>query len=152
MNQKQLVLFLLLGITACLPKVYFNQSFSSPEKVPVTKDGYIALPNGENFDGSLIFEEEKITPRDINIVKVHGTFLIASDGFRNIWALFPVSGDKGKLKRISFLKENEKFSNPQFEVSSNTRCVILKYETEQGVKSVFIDNDGDVDEKRCDDD
>ncbi|MGB9599438.1 MAG: hypothetical protein ACP5KG_08475 [Myxococcota bacterium] len=152
MNLKPLVILLILGLLACLPKVYFNQSFSSQERLPITKDGYIALPDGESFDASLILEEEKITPRDISIIKVHGTFLIVSDGFKNLWAIFPTSGDKGKVKRISFLKENEKFSNPQFEVSSKTRCIILKFDTEEGQKAVFIDKDGDVEEKRCDDD
>ncbi len=152
MTKSKFVLFVVLGLVSCLPKVYFNQSFSASEKVPVTKDMYIALPDGENFDGSLIFMTEKVTPRDINIIKVHGTFLVVGDGFKNLWAIFPVSGDRAKVKRISFLKENEVFSNPVFEVSSQSRCVILKYYVEDISKSVFVDKDGDVEEKKCDDD
>ena len=143
---------LLLMLTGCLPKTYFNQSFSAPERVPVTKDGYVALPDGENFDGGIILETEGITPKDINIIKVHGTYLVAASGFKSVWAIFPVSGDKAKVKRISLLKENETFSDVQFEVSSKTRCVIMKFNVGEVSRSVYIDRDGDVDEKRCDDD
>lgn len=149
---RSILLFLMLTVISCLPKIYFNQTFSSAEKVPVTKDGYIALPDGENFDGSIILEEEKTSPKDISVVKVHGTYLVVADGFRHLWAIFPVSGDKAKVKRIDLLKEDEKFSDPGFEISSQTRCVIFKFNTENGIRSVFVDRDGDVDEKRCDDD
>ncbi len=152
MKERILMVLVLLMLAGCLPKVYFNQSFSSPEKVPVTKDGYIALPNGENFDGSLILETEKMTPKDVAIVKIHGTYLVAADGFRNLWAVFPVSGDKAKVKRVSFLKENETFSNTAFEVSSQTRCVIFRFSAESGARTIFVDKDGDVEEKKCDDD
>ncbi len=143
---------MLFVFSACLPKTYFNQSFSSSEKVPITTDGYIALPSGEAFDASIILNEEKTTPKDINIVKVHGTYILAADGFRNIWAIFPASGDKGKVKRLTLLKENERLSDVQFEVSSKSRCVIMKFQTDGSPHSVFIDRDGDIDEKRCDDD
>lgn len=152
MRERTLIVCVVFLFIGCLPKVYFNQSFSSPEKVPVTKDGYIALPNGENFDGSLIFETERMTPKDINIVKIHGTYLVVADGFRNLWAIFPVSGDKAKLKRISFLKDNETLLTTAFEVSSQTRCAIFKFSTENTSKSLFVDRDGDVDERKCDDD
>ncbi|MCX7944598.1 MAG: hypothetical protein N2746_08840 [Deltaproteobacteria bacterium] len=145
-------LVFVVGMLGCLPKVYFNQSFSSPERVPISKDGYVALPNGENFDASLILEVERITPRDISVIKIHGTYLIVSEGFKHLWAVFPISGDKAKVKRISFLKDNASFSNPVFEVSSQSRCVIFKFATEDGFKSVFVDKDGDVDERKCDDD
>ncbi len=149
---RSILLFLMLTVISCLPKIYFNQTFSSAEKVPVTKDGYIALPDGENFDGSIILEEEKRSPEDISVVKVHGTYLVVADGFRHLWAIFPVSGDKAKVKRIDLIKEDEKFSDPGFEISSQTRCVIFKFNTENGSRSVFVDRDGDIDEKRCDDD
>ncbi|MCX7959200.1 MAG: hypothetical protein N3B13_09150 [Deltaproteobacteria bacterium] len=152
MEDKKVILLLILGLSACLPKVFFNQSFSSPEKVPVSKDGYIALPSGENFDGSLILETEKMTPKDISIIKIHGTYLVVAEGFRHLWAVFPVSGDKAKVKRISILKENETFSNVVFEVSSKTRCIIFRFSTENGQRTVFVDSDGDAEENKCDDD
>jgi hypothetical protein len=146
--------FLILGlfILGCLPKVYFNQSFTSAERLPITKDGYIALPSGENFDGSLILETEKTDPKEIVLIKIHGTYLLTAEGFKNIWAIFPTSGDKAKIKRISLMKENESLRDPKFEVSSQTRCVILKYIAGDEPRSVFIDSDGDIDEKKCDDD
>lgn len=122
------ILFLIILSSACLPKTYFNQSFSSSERLPVTADGYVALPSGESLDASIILQTEKITPKEIHIVKVHGTFLLAADGFKNVWAIFPVSDDKGKVKMLSVLKENEQLSDVEFEVISRSRCIILKFQ------------------------
>src|SRR5436309_15987080 len=83
-----------LVLAGCAPSLTFNQTFLVPEDVKLAPNGYASLKStGESFDLSPIKAQEKSAER-IQIIKVHGAYVLVGDGFQRAWRLWPDGKDE----------------------------------------------------------
>jgi hypothetical protein len=141
------ILIASLFATACAPTLASNQSFLTPEDLKVAPNGYVSLKStGETFDLGPIQKEENNSDR-VEIVKVHGTYVLVGDGYKHAWKLYAPSGDEVHYKPVKFEPGGRGFSQPELEVSGN--CALLKWQKGGSPAQVYVNADGDVDEKNC---
>ena len=134
--------------TACAPTLTFNQSFLVPEELKLAGNGYASLKStGESFDLSPIKAAEKSGDR-LQILKVHGAYVLVGDGFQHAWRLWPAGKDEMHYKPLDLAPGGSGFSGATLEASGN--CALLKWQKGGKPAQTFVNSDGDVDEKKCD--
>src|ERR1700756_5654876 len=83
-----------LALAACAPTLIANQSFLVSEELKLAPSGYASLKStGETFDLGPVKKQEPKTDR-IQILKIHGSYVLVGDGFRKAWALWPGGKDE----------------------------------------------------------
>src|SRR5258706_602548 len=90
---RRIPIIALLALAACAPTLTFNQSFLVPEELKLAPNGYASLKStGESFDLGPIKAQETKTDR-VEILKVHGTYVLVGDGYKKVWTLWPAGKD-----------------------------------------------------------
>lgn len=153
MNRAALVGVAAAALSGCAPTLFFNQSFLASEELKLTKDGYASLKStGETFDLTPIKSQEAKADR-ILVIKIHGSYLVAGEGFKKVWRLWGGGGkDKAKYEAVEKLSPAAPagFAGVSLEASGN--CALFKQTKGAQAAQTFITADGDVDEKKCPDD
>jgi hypothetical protein len=125
----------------------FNQSFLVPEDLKLAPNGYASLKStGESFDLSPIKAREKNVDR-IQILKVHGAYLLVGDGFQHAWRLWPDSKDEMHYKPLDLPPGAKGFASATLEASGN--CALLRWTRGGMPAQAYVNSDGDVDDKKC---
>jgi hypothetical protein len=138
---------LALALAACAPTLISNQSFLVPEELKLAPNGYASLKStGESFDLGPIKSQETKTDR-IQILKVHGTYVLVGDGFQHLWTLWPGGKDEMHYKPLKLDPGTRGFSGATLEASGN--CALLKWQKGGSPAQSFVNADGDVNEKNC---
>jgi hypothetical protein len=131
----------------CAPTLTGNQSFLVPEELRIAPNGYASLKStGESFDLTAIKSQEKPTER-VEVLKVHGTYILAGDGWKRAWELWPGGKDEMHYKPLSLNPGATGFSQPTLEASGN--CALLKWQKGASPAQAYVNADGDVNEKNC---
>jgi hypothetical protein len=131
----------------CAPTLASNQSFLTPEDLKIAPNGYASLKTtGETFDLGPIQKEENRVDR-IEIVKLHGNFIVIGDGYKHAWKLYPAGTDEMHYKPLKLEPGARGFSQPELEVSGN--CALLKWQKGGSPAQVYVNADGDFDDKNC---
>ncbi len=136
-----------LAVAACAPTLIANQSFLVSEELKLAPSGYASLKStGESFDLGPIKSQEPKTDR-IQILKVHGSYVVVGDGFRKAWTLWPGGKDEMHYKPLKLEPGAQGFSQPALEPSGN--CALLKWQKGVSPAQAYVNADGDVNEKNC---
>ena len=136
-----------LALAACAPTLIANQSFLVSEELKLAPSGYASLKStGESFDLGPIKAQESKTDR-IQMLKVHGTYVLVGDGFRKIWTLWPGGKDEMHYKPAKFEPGAQGFTGAQLEPSGN--CALLKWQKGGSPAQAYVTADGDVNDKNC---
>jgi hypothetical protein len=136
----------LIALTACAPTLTFNQSFLVPEDLKLAPNGYASLKStGESFDMGPIKAVEKSSDR-VQILKVHGSYIVVGDGYQHVWRLWPAGKDEMHYKPLD-LSPGTVFNGPTLEASGN--CALVKWQKGGAPAQAYVNSDGDVDEKAC---
>lgn len=136
-----------LALTACAPALIANQSFLVPEELKLAPNGYASLKStGETFDLSPVKTQEAKTDR-IQILKVHGSYILVGDGFRHAWTLWPGGKDEMHYKPLGLEPGAKGFAGVALETSGN--CALLKWQKGASPAQAYVNADGDVNEKNC---
>ena len=138
---------LALALAGCAPTLVANQSFLVPEELKLAPTGYASLKStGESFDLGPIKKEEPRTDR-IQILKVHGSYLLVGDGFRRTWMLWPGSKDQMHYKSLKLEPGAQGFLGATLETSGN--CALLRWQRGVTPAQAYLTADGDVNDKNC---
>lgn len=136
-----------LAFAACAPTLISNQSFLVSEELKLAPSGYASLKStGETFDLGPVKKQEPKTDR-IQILKIHGAYVLVGDGFRKAWAMWPGGKDEMHYKQIKLEPGAQGFSQPALEPSGN--CALLKWQKGASPAQAYVNADGDVNEKNC---
>jgi hypothetical protein len=136
-----------LALAACAPTLIANQSFLVPEELKLDPSGYVSLKStGESFDLGPIKKLEPKTDR-IQILKIHGTYVLVGDSFRKVWTLWPGGKDEMHYKPTKLEPGAQGFSQPTLETSGN--CALLKWQKGASPAQAYVNADGDVNDKNC---
>ena len=144
-----LALGLALGAAGCAPTLRFNQSFLTAEELKLSDKGFASLKStGETFDLAPIRKEEGKVDKVI-LLKVHGTYFIAGEGFRHLWRLWPGGDDEAHYKPVDIEGAPSAFNAPTLEPAG--KCAIFSWTKGSGTEKRFVSTGGDVDPKGCPD-
>ena len=136
-----------LAVAACAPTLIFNQSFLVPEELKLAPNGYASLKStGESFDLGPIKQQETKTDR-IQILKIHGTYVLVGDGFKKVWRLWPGGKDEMHYEPLKLEPGTQGFSQPALETSGN--CALLKWQKGASPAQAYVNADGAVNDKNC---
>lgn len=136
-----------LVLTACAPALTFNQSFLVPEDLRIAPNGYASLKStGESFDLGPIRSQETKTDR-IQILKVHGTYVLVGDGYQHAWEMWSGGKDEMHFKPLKLEPGAQGFTGAVLEASGN--CALLKWQKGASPAQAYVNADGDTDDKRC---
>jgi hypothetical protein len=139
------VAFILSG--ACAPTLTSNMSFLVSEELRIAPNGYASLKStGESFDLTPIKSQEPRTDR-LQILEVHGTYILAADGWKHVWTLWNGGKDEMHYKPLSLAPGGNGFGQPTLEPSGN--CALLKWQKGASPAQAYVNADGDVNEKNC---
>jgi len=148
MNRKLIIAAAAVVAGACAPTLTANQSFLVPEELRIAPNGYASLKTtGESIDLSPIKSQENRAADRIAIIKVHGTYLLAGDGWKHAWELWPGGKDEMHYKPLNLNPGLQGFSQPTLEASGN--CALLKWQKGTSPAQAYVNGDGDVNEKNC---
>ena len=141
-----------LGAAGCAPTLHFNQSYLVSEELKLSSKNYASLKStGESFDLAPIAAQEGKVERVI-VLKVHGTYLLAGEGFKHLWRLWAGGTDEAKFKPVD-LGENAPAASgltaPTLEPAG--KCALLKFSKGATQTQLYVTAGGDVDAKRCSD-
>jgi len=141
---------LALGAAGCAPTLRFNQSYLVAEDMKVTDKGYAALKStGETFDLTPIRTAEGRADH-VTILKVHGTYFVTGEGFKNLWRLWPGGDDEVHYKPVDDVGgKSGVFSGVTLEPAE--KCAHFTFTKGAMPSSVYVTTGGDVDTKRCPD-
>ena len=139
-----------LGAAGCAPTLRFNQTYLTQVELKVSDKGFAALSTtGEIFDLSAIRKAEGKADK-VLLIKVHGTYFIAGDGFRNLWRLWQGGDDEAHYKPVEIEgAPRTGFGSPLLETSG--RCAVFSWTKGSGSEKRFVTTGGDVDTKGCPD-
>lgn len=141
------IAFAALALAACAPALTANQSFLVPEELKLAPNGYASLKTtGESFDLSPIKAREPRAER-VQILKVHGTYVLVGDGFRHAWELWPGGADELHFKPLDLKPGAQGFAQPVLEASGN--CALLRWQKGISPAQAYVNADGDVNDKTC---
>lgn len=141
------IAILALALAACAPTLIANQSFLVPEELKLAPSGYASLKStGETFDLGPIKKEEPKTDR-IQILKVHGTYVLVGEGFHHAWEMWPGGKDEMHYKPLKLEPGAQGFSGATLETSGN--CALLKWQKGVSPAQAYVNADGDVNDKNC---
>jgi hypothetical protein len=147
MSRNLTIVAVALAAGACAPTLNANMSFLVPEELRIAPNGYASLKStGESFDLSPIKSQEPRTDR-VQIIKIHGNYILAADGWKRVWTLWPGGKDEMHYKPLSLAPGGTGFNQPTLETSGN--CALLKWQKGASPAQAFINADGDVNEKNC---
>jgi hypothetical protein len=136
-----------LALAACAPTLIGNQSFLVSEELKLAPSGYASLKStGESFDLGPIKAQEPKSDR-IQILKIHGSYVLVGDGFRKAWTLWPAGKDEVHYKPLKLEPGAQGFSRPSLETSGN--CALLKWQRGASPAQAYVNADGDVNDKNC---
>jgi hypothetical protein len=136
-----------LAVAACAPTLIANQSFLVSEELKLAPSGYASLKStGESFDLGPIKSQESKSDR-IQILKIHGSYVLVGDGFRRAWTLWPGGKDEMHYKPLKLEPGAQGFSQPSLETSGN--CALLKWQKGASPAQAYVTADGDVNDKNC---
>ena len=143
------MLLLASATAACAPALTFNQSFLVPEEVRIAPSGYASLKStGESFDlGPIKAQEAKTTDR-VAVIKVHGTYLVAADGWKHAWKLWPGGKDEMHYKPLQ-LDPGAPQGFVQLAMEASGNCALLKWQKGALPAQAYVTADGEVNEKNC---
>ena len=89
-----------LGAVGCAPTLRFNQTYLTQVELKVSDKGRAALSTtGEVFDLGPIKKAEGKADK-VLLIKVHGTYFIAGEGFRSLWRLWQGGDDEAHYKPV----------------------------------------------------
>jgi hypothetical protein len=135
------------GALGCAPKLYFDQTFRYREELKVTEKGYASLSSAETFDLGPIRKLEAKFDR-VQITKLHGSFFLVADGFKNLWRLWADGTDAAAYKKVD-LGLTRPLESPTLEVAE--KCVVLGFTSGGVAEKRWITAGGKVDKKGCPD-
>src|SRR6478735_3504392 len=124
---------------ACAPTLHFNQSYLVAEELKLSSKNYASLKStGESFDLAPIAAQEGKVERVI-VLKVHGTYLLAGEGFKHLWRLWAGGKDEAKFKPVD-LGENAPatggFTAPTLEPAG--KCALFKFSKGATQAQVYV--------------
>ena len=143
-------LFLSLAGMGCTPTLFMNRSFLVPEELKLSPTGFASLKStGETFNLTPLKAQEPTMGDHIQVLEVHGSYVLVGEGWKHAWRVWPASKDEAKYKAIELSPgpKDPTFKSPVLEASGN--CALLKWNRAAGQAQAFITADGDVDEKKC---
>ena len=144
---RRIPIIALLALAACAPTLTFNQSFLVPEELKLAPNGYASLKStDESFDLGPIKAQETKTDR-VEILKVHGTYVLVGDGYKKVWTLWPAGKDLYHFEPLKLEPGAGGFSQPTLETSGN--CALLKWQKGASPAQAFVNSDGAVNDKNC---
>jgi hypothetical protein len=137
-----------LLISACAPSLVFNQTFLVPEDLKLAPNGYASLKStGESLDLGPIKAQEKGADR-VQIIKVHGAYVLVGDGFQRAWRLWPDGKDEMHYKPLDLSPGTKGgFASASLEASGN--CALLRWQKGGAPAQAYVNSDGDADDKKC---
>ena len=138
------------GAAGCAPTLRFNQTYLTQVELKVSDKGFAALSTtGEIFDLGPIKKAEGKADKVI-LIKVHGTYFIAGEGFRNLWRLWQGGDDEAHYKPVDIEgAPRTGFGSPLLETAG--KCAVFTWTKGSGTEKRFITTGGDVDTKGCPD-
>jgi hypothetical protein len=142
-----LAIGLAAGALGCAPKLYFNQTFHYREELKVTEKGYASLASEETFDLGPIRKLETKFDR-VQVIKLHGSFFLVGEGFKNVWRLWSDGTDAAAYKKVD-LGLTSTMGAPTLEVVE--KCVVVSFTSKGSAEKRFVTAGGKVDKNRCPD-
>ena len=141
---------LALPAIGCAPTLRFNQTWLTQAETKISDKGYASLSTtGETFDLGPIKKAEGKAERVI-VLKVHGTYFVAGEGFRSLWRLWSGGDDEAHYKAVEIEgAPRTGFSAPLLEVAG--KCAAFTWTKGSGTEKRFVTTGGDVDTKGCPD-
>jgi len=141
---------LALGAAGCAPTLRFNQSFLVADDMKISEKGYGSLRStGESFDLSAIRAAEGRADR-VTVLKVHGTYFLVGEGFKNLWRLWPGGTDEVHYKAVGDVKApSNGFSGVALEPAG--KCARFTFNKSGSPVQWFVTASGDADAKACPD-
>jgi hypothetical protein len=150
LTRSALTLALLSGM-GCTPTLFSNRSYLVSEELRLSKSNYASLKStGETFDLSPIKAQEPGMSDRVTVLEVRGTWLLAGDGMRKVWRLWPAGKEEAKYKPVDLAPDKSQgsvFKSPTLEASG--KCGLLTWQRGAGQGRAFITADGDVNEQKC---
>src|SRR3954470_23582545 len=147
MLNRPLAIAALAAAIGCAPSLTFNQTFLVPEDLKVAPNGYASLKStGESFDLTPIKTQERSAER-VQILKVHGTYVLVGDGFQKAWRLWDGGKDEMHYKPVDLAPGAKGFAQASLELSGN--CALLKWNNGGMPAQAFVAANGDVNDKNC---
>jgi hypothetical protein len=140
-----------LGAAGCAPTLRFNQSFLVAEDMKISDKGYASLQStGESFDLSPIRAAEGRVDKVI-ILKVHGSFIVTGEGFKNVWRLWPAGTDEIHYAAIDDAKAAKGQAYSGVSLQPSGKCALFGFNKSGTPAQLYISAGGDIDSKRCPD-
>jgi hypothetical protein len=138
------------GAAGCAPSLRFNQTYLTQVEMKVSDKGFASLSTtGESFDLGPIRTLEGKADKVV-LIKVHGTYFIAGEGFKSLWRLWQGGDDLAHYKPIEIEgAPRSGFGSPFLEVSG--KCAVFSWTKGSGTEKRFVTTGGDVDTKGCPD-
>ena len=145
-----LALGLALGAAACAPTLRFNQSYLTAEELKLSDKGFASIKStGETFDLGPIRRAEGKADK-IVLLKVHGTYFVAGEGFRHLYRIWPGGDDEAHYKPVDLEGVPAAgFGSPTLEPAA--KCVLFTWTKGSGTEKRYVTTGGDVDAKGCPD-
>ncbi len=136
----------------CTPTLFMNRSFLVPEELKLSSTGYASLKStGETFDLTPIKAQESRMGERVQVLEVHGSYVLIGDGWKKAWRIWPAGKDEAKYKAVGLEAgpAGSLFQAPTLEASG--KCALLKWQGRAGPAQAYITADGDADAKKCGD-
>ena len=90
---------------------------------------------------------QKIETDRVEILKVHGTYVLVGDGYKKVWKLWPGGKDLYHYEPLKLEPGAGGFSQPTLEASGN--CALLKWQKGASPAQAFVNSDGAFNDKNC---
>src|SRR5882672_6308432 len=85
----------------CTPTLFMNRSFLVPEELKLSSTGYASLKStGETFDLTPLKAQEPKLGERVQVLEVHGSYLLIGEGWKRVWRIWPAGKDEAKYKAV----------------------------------------------------
>lgn len=139
--------FIALGACASIP---MNASFRAADEVKLESGTLVVLETGESIDIAALIAAEGKAPASVVVHKAHGTYVLAANGFKNAYLLWPKSGDEASLSSVELKgAENGGATEVAIRPALAAACSVLSYKAGVVEKKLYITTSGGL-EPECD--
>lgn len=154
--RSSLVAALIVGslVSGCAAvTVPWKGSYRAVDETPLTEGTLVALDTGETFDLNEIMKlEGNKRPDKVLVLKTHGVYAVAADGWKNLWLMQHNAKDEADGDNVQLEVGPEGATETKFRAGVASLCGTLLYKGTGGAdKKVFIGRKGKTSFTECPD-